>query len=396
MNLYIFNHLNNDKTIKALLKFQKSGSIESYFKAVRHLIDFSASRLTHGDIVCEYILRTMLEQDTIPEPEHVRDFLRNDIKSVYESLLTPDWNGMCHAKGLVPFSSIKTEAVTTGLYGYIRSLESIMQSSSAEALMGAILAHTEIFGTGKASAFAALKWEDKKLRGIYNADPITFDNLCGLEYQKKILIANTESFVNGRSANDVLLTGSSGTGKSSCVKACLNMFKDRGLRLIEIKKSDLDDLNLVFRSINNNILKYIIFIDDLSFEADDMSYKQLKVALDGQTEARGGNVLIYATSNRRSLIKETWADRNGGANDEIHKSEAISERKSLAARFGINLSFLTPTQKEYLNIVTEMLRRENIEMTEEIKSMALTWQIQYNGFSGRSAAQFVSNFLSEQ
>lgn len=200
----------------------------------------------------------------------------------------------------------------------------------------------------------------------------------------------------GKPANDVLLTGSSGTGKSSCVKASLNMFKDRGLRLIELKKSDLDDLPLVFRSINNQILKYIIFIDDLSFEPDDMSYKLLKVALDGQAETRGGNVLIYATSNRRNLIKETWADREGGMNDEIHRSEALSERKSLAARFGINLSFLTPTQKEYLNIVSDMLRREDIQMDENIRSKALTWQIQYNGFSGRTAAQFVSNFLSEQ
>ena len=117
-------------------------------------------------------------------------------------------------------------------------------------------------------------------------DPITFDDLCGLEYQKRILIANTESFMCGKPANDVLLTGSSGTGKSSCVKASLNMFKDRGLRLIELKKSDLDDLPLVFRSINNQILKYIIFIDDLSFEPDDMSYKLLKVALDGRAETR--------------------------------------------------------------------------------------------------------------
>lgn len=396
MNLYIFNSLNDDKLIKALLKFKDENKIEAYYKAMRLLIKFSSHRLTDGDLIDEYILRAMLEQENLPNPENIRDFLRQDIKVIYDNLLSVDWDGLCKSRKLIPASSIAASPVSTGLSGYTRSLESMMQSGSREALMGAILAHAEIFGTGRTSAFAALKWEDGALSGIYDVDTITFGNLIGLDYQKKILIKNTESFINGKPANDVLLTGSSGTGKSSCVKACLNMFKDRGLRLIELKKSDLDDLNKIFRVINNRVLKYIIFIDDLSFEPDDMSYKQLKVALDGQAEARGGNVLIYATSNRRNLIKETWADRDGGINDEIHRSEALSERKSLAARFGINLSFLTPTQKEYLSIVSDMLERENIQMTDAIRSKALTWQIQYNGFSGRTAAQFVSNFLSEQ
>ncbi len=394
MNLFVFENLNNDEVIRSLLEFKEDESIASYYKAARLLISFSERRLTDGNIIDEYILRTMLEQDSLPDPENIRAFLRQDIRFIYENLLCVDWDSLCAKHNLVPVSSITTAPVHTGLNGYTRSLKSMMSSASREALMGAILAHAEIFGTGKSSAFAALKWENGSLWGIYNTDPVSFDDLTGLEYQKKVLIANTESFVSGRPANDVLLTGSSGTGKSSCVKACLNMFKDRGLRLIELKKADLNDLNHVFSSINNKVLKYIIFIDDLSFEPNDMSYKLLKVALDGQEETRGSNVLIYATSNRRRLIKETWSDRDGG--DEIHRSEAISERKSLAERFGINLSFLTPTQNEYLKIVSDMLERNNIQMDDTIRSKALTWQIQYNGFSGRTATQFVSNFLSEQ
>ncbi len=392
MNLFIFDNLNHNKVIKSLLKFKKSGEIKEYYEAARELIEFSAHRLTDMDLIDEYVIRSMLEQDGLPNPENVRDFLRSDIKTVYDEILCVDWNGLFAEKGLVPISLITSGAVDTGLNGYTRSIEGILQSSSREALMGAYLAHAEIFGTGKTSAYAALKWENRDFKGIVNIDPITFDDLTGIEHQKRVLIANTESFVCGKPANDVLLSGSIGTGKSSCVKACLNMFKDRGLRLIELKKSDLDDLTVIFNNINNSILKYIIFIDDLSFEPDDMSYKALKVALDGQAETRGGNVLIYATSNRRNLIKETWSDRDGG--DEIHRSEALAERKSLASRFGINLSFLTPTQNEYLMIVAEMLRRENIEMDDSIRSRALTWQIQYNGFSGRTAAQFVSNLLS--
>lgn len=394
MNLFIFNNLNRDKTIKNLLKFKEDGSADAYYKAARRLIAFSERRLSRGDIVREYIVRASLEQDGLPELETVRAFLRQDTMLIFDELLRADWDGLCAERGLVPFSKIDIPPVHTGLGGYTRSIESMMNSSSREALMGAMLAHAEIFGTGKNSAYAALKWENGALRGILNADPIIFDDLVGLEHQKKVLIANTESFVSGFPANDVLLTGSSGTGKSSCVKACLNMFKDRGLRLIELKKPDIGDLGKVLSGINNSMLKYIVFIDDLSFEPDDPGYKVLKVALDGQAESRGGNILIYATSNRRRLIKETWSDRDGG--DEIHRSEAISERKSLAERFGINLSFLTPTQKEYLSIVEDMLRRRGISMTEEIRSQALTWQIQYNGFSGRTASQFVVNFLSGQ
>lgn len=396
MNLFVFDNLNSDEIAMSLLKFKNDGNIDAYFKAASGLIDFSSRRLTSGNIIDEYILRTILEQDHLPNPETVRDFIRHDVKTIYECMLTFDWDELCRQNGLVPVSSIAVPPVETGLYGYACSIEAMMKSTSKEALMGAILAHTEIFGTGTTSAFAALRWENKSLVGLQNFDQVTFESLSGLGYQKKILIENTDSFLNGKPANDILLTGSSGTGKSSCVKATLNMFKDRGLRLIELKKSDLDDLTMIFRSINNPALKYIIFIDDLSFEPSDMSYKILKVALDGQAESRSDNVLIYATSNRRNLIKETWADREGGINDEIHRSEGLAERKSLSARFGINLSFLTPTQNEYLNIVSDMLCRENIQMDESIRAKALRWQIQYNGFSGRTAAQFVANFISQQ
>ena len=269
----------------------------------------------------------------------------------------------------------------------------MLDCGSNEALGGAILAHAESFGTGSSSAYSALKWEKGRLKGITHPDSITFDMLTGLEHQKKVLIANTESFVNGKPANDVLLTGSSGTGKSSSVKACLNMFKDRGLRLIELDKADLIDLSALFGCIKNDVLKYIVFIDDLSFEPGDMSYKILKSALDGQAEARGNNILIYATSNRRGLIKETWSEREGYSSDEVHRSEGIQERKSLSARFGINLSFLTPTQNEYLSIVEDMLHLRGMDMTDEIRAEALKWQINYNGFSGRTAKQFILNLL---
>ena len=395
MNLYIFQNIFRDDVIASLVQFKETGDEDDYFRASRGLIRYSSQRLTRGSIVKEYILRAMLEADDLPEITELRDYLRHDIKILYHELLNFDWDGFCKEKDLLPLENMSVDMISTGLESYAASVECLMNCMSNEALGGAVLAHVESFGTGTTTAYAALKWAGESLAGISRPDIIRFDDLTGLEHQKRVLIANTEAFVSGRAANDVLLTGSSGTGKSSCVKACLQMFKDQGLRLIELNKADLGDLPQVFGSIKNRVLKYIVFIDDLSFEPGDVSYKLLKSALDGQAESRGENVLIYATSNRRSLIKETWAEREGYLSDEVHRNEGLNEKKSLAARFGINLSFITPTQAEYLEIVKNLLLQKGIEMTEEHRSKALTWEINYNGFSGRTAKQFVANILGE-
>lgn len=394
MNLFLFDHITKDPAVAALLRFYETGDSADYYTAARALITYSAHRLTDRNLIAEYVLRSMLEEDLLPDIENLRDFLRRDVKCIYTALLAVDWDQLFREKGLLPLSKMGTQRIHTGLSSYVRSLESMIESTSNEALCGAILAHAESFGTGKATAYAALRWDGGALVGINNPDAITFRDLTGLAHQKAVLIENTERFVNGYHANDVLLTGSSGTGKSSSVKACLNMFKDRGLRLIELSKSQLADLPAVFRAMKNPVLRYIIFIDDLSFEPDDASYKLLKSALDGQAEARGNNVLIYATSNRRSLIKETWSEREGYLSDEVHRAEGLSERKSLSARFGITLSFLTPTQNEYLEIVENILSAAGVAMTEEIRAKALTWEMQYNGFSGRTAKQFAASILS--
>lgn len=395
LNLFIFNHITDDEVISALLRFKDECREEDYCIAIRGLIDFASHRLTDKNLIGEYVIRKMLETQSIPNISQLRDFLRHDIKVIYNDLIAYDWDSLFAECGCVSADTITLPPVETGFGGYVRSIEAMLSCESNEALGGAVLAHYDTFGTGSSSAFSALKWQNGRLEGILKPDEISFASLTGLEHQKNVLIKNTESFVLGKPANDVLLTGSSGTGKSSCVKACLNMFKNSGLRLIELNKSDISQLSEVFGCIKNDILKYIIFIDDLSFEPGDMSYKILKSALDGQAEARGNNILIYATSNRRGLIKETWSEREGYNGDEVHRNEGIQERKSLSARFGINLSFLTPTQNEYLKIVSDMLSSKGIEMTEELRAEALKWQINYNGFSGRTAKQFVSNIMGQ-
>ncbi|MEG1442308.1 MAG: DUF815 domain-containing protein, partial [Oscillospiraceae bacterium] len=200
MNFYIFNHILDDKIISALIDFKQNDNHESYYTAARGLIDFSTRRLTSCDIIKEYILRVMLERDNLPDINELRDYMRHDIKLIYNELLAFDWNSMFRNSGLLGFNHIRSTPHATGLSSYSKSLESIAECSSNEALGGSILAHIESFGTGKSAAYSALKWESGKLIGISHPDDIRFDDLNGLKHQKKVLIANTEAFVCGKAA----------------------------------------------------------------------------------------------------------------------------------------------------------------------------------------------------
>lgn len=394
LELYLFHELNQDKIICSLLNFQESGSMEDYFAAASGLLEFSQKRAVTDKTISEYVLQTMLHSKRLLNLSSLENYLTYDVDKICKNLLLYDWDELCKKYGVLPISNITPQKdIDTGLSSFIRSLRDLVNLKNVSDITTALITHCEKFGTGKTSAYAALRWANGKLEGIRNTDTITFDDLTGLEYQKQILIDNTEAFVSGKPANNVLLAGDSGTGKSSSVKACLNMFKDKGLRLIEVGKEELADLPLILEQVKNRNLKYIIFVDDLSFESSDVSYKQLKSALDGQVEQHPDNVLIYATSNRRHLIKETWSEREGADGDDIHRSDTLNEKRSLSERFGINLFFLSPDQEGYLAIVSSMLKAEGIEMNEDIRRQALAWAVSYHGRSGRTAKQFASDYL---
>ncbi len=370
LNLYIFNRITEDEVISSLLKYKKSLDENDYYIAARGLIAFAPQRLTDGSIIREYVLRTMLEQEQLPDITELRNFLRHDVKTIYTELLAYDWDGLFAENGLLPLSNIGIPKTSTGLGGYIASLEAMLSCESNEALGGALLAHAESFGTGCVSAYSVLKWENGALAGVLQPDDITFDDLIGLEHQKAVLIENTRSFILGSLASDILLTGCDGTGKTSVVRACLNMFKNNGLRLIELNKSDLSDLTKLIGCIKNDVLKYIIFIDDLSFDDNDTYCEILKAVLDRQAETDSRRILIYA---------------------ECRDAEFCP----LSARFGINLNFTPPTQSEYLQIVEALLKAYDIEMTEELRAAALERQADCNGFSGRAARQFALSVLGQ-
>ena len=230
---------------------------------------------------------------------------------------------------------------------------------------------------------------------INNMDKVMLDDLIGYEIQKKKLVENTEAFVQGRKANNALLFGDSGTGKSTSIKAIVNEYYDQGLRMIEIYKHQFKDLSNVIASIKNRNYKFIIYMDDLSFEEFEIEYKFLKAVIEGGVETKPDNILIYATSNRRHLIKETLNDRNDlESNNGLHRSDTIEEKLSLVNRFGCQISYSKPSQKEFFDIVIGLARKNNVKMTdEELMAEANKWELSHGGISGRTAQQFINYCL---
>ena len=236
-----------------------------------------------------------------------------------------------------------------------------------------------------------------EFHAINNMDKVVLDDLVGYEIQKKKLVDNTEAFVQGRKANNCLLFGDSGTGKSTSIKAIVNEYYEQGLRMIEIYKHQFKDLSNVIAAIKNRNYKFIIYMDDLSFEEFEIEYKFLKAVIEGGVETKPENILIYATSNRRHLIKETWNDRSDvQVENGMHKSDTMEEKLSLVHRFGVTINYSKPTQKEYFEIAVELCRRLGVKLSDdEIKAEANKWELSHGGISGRTAQQF-ANYLAGQ
>ena len=248
-----------------------------------------------------------------------------------------------------------------------------------------------IFGLGH--AFRVEENSRALLRPIFNEDPVRLSDLVGYDLQKEQLVRNTVAFLEGRPANNVLLYGDSGSGKSTCVRALLHEFYPHGLRLIELYKHQFRSLSDVIALVKQRNCKFILFIDDLSFEDFEIEYKFLKAVIEGGVEARPDNLLVYATSNRRHLIRETWNDRSDMEhNGDVHRSDTMEEKLSLASRFGLAINFSSPGRQEYHRIVSTLARRAGVVMDEEtLFRKADAWEIRHGGVSGRAAQQFVND-----
>lgn len=250
------------------------------------------------------------------------------------------------------------------------------------------------FGLNKAFRISHEEGEDL-LNPITTTGDVVLSDLVGYELQKQKLIQNTEAFVEGRRANNVLLFGDAGTGKSTSIKAILNEYYSRGLRMIEVYKHEFKDLSRIISEIKNRNYRFIIYMDDLSFEEFEIEYKYLKAVIEGGLETKPENILIYATSNRRHLIRETWSDRSDMSQDELHRSDTMQEKLSLVARFGVTIGYYKPSQKEYFHIVTTLARKHpEITLTdEELAAEANKWEMSHGGISGRTAQQFINYLL---
>lgn len=266
-------------------------------------------------------------------------------------------------------------------------------AKNAEELFDAVMIFYKKYGVGSFGMNKAFRVDSRgQLVPIMTTSSVTFNELVGYERQKQELIENTEAFVSGKAANNVLLYGDSGTGKSTSVKALLNMFYDEGLRIIEVYKQDFKLLPEIISKIKGRNYRFIIYMDDLSFESMETEYKYLKAVIEGDMEERPANVLIYATSNRRHLIHETFSDRGDGG-DDIHVNETVAERMSLSARFGLTIGYFRPARLEYYEIIKKLVdKRVQDRMSEdELFSKADVWALRHGGMSGRVARQFADH-----
>lgn len=252
-------------------------------------------------------------------------------------------------------------------------------------------------GCGIFAQYYAFTWKNGQLVGISAPDPIILPEIVGYNRQKESLVKNTEFLLKGYAALNVLLYGSRGSGKSSLVKGLLNQYATAGLRLVEVPKSQLQDLPLILEQLRGVSQKFILFVDDLSFEEDDDSFKALKVVLEGSVTARPRNVVVYATSNRRHLIREFFEDRPRPSDqEEVHAWDTMQEKLSFSDRFGLTLTFEPPNQDTYLSIVHHLAQLAQISLSqEELEFRAKQWATRHNGRSGRSARQFIDFLQGE-
>lgn len=339
----------------------------------------------------------------------VHQFVRNDLRIFYQ-LMQFDFVPLEKALGLDCFSTIQNyRSIPKKDHAYNRNASiriqelsrSIACAKDKDAFYDAVIRFYDTYGVGQFGMNQAFRISPYRDAGliipILSTSNVTLDDLCGYEAQKDELKKNTEAFLSGKPANNVLLFGDAGTGKSTSIKALLNMYYTRGLRMIEVYKHEFQYLPEIISIIKGRNYKFIIYMDDLSFEGAETEYKYLKAVIEGNLEARPDNVLIYATSNRRHLLRETFSDRKEIDVDDVHRSDTMAERLSLSHRFGITIGYYKPDRQEFFDIVYALAaRNKNINLPkEELFRRADLWQLRHGSMSGRLAQQFIDYLAAE-
>lgn len=324
-----------------------------------------------------------------------KEFFDYDFTEMMEVLKAPEFAVVLAYEG----SSADSKIYNRRIRDRICTLaQHFVKNESAEAMKATLTQFYREYGVGDLGLHKAFRVEHTEegaaIVPIRNIAHVYLDDLVGYEIPKQKLRENTEAFVAGRRANNCLLFGDAGTGKSSCVKAIANEYYERGLRIIELYKHQFQDLNAVIGQVKNRNYKFIIYMDDLSFEDFEVEYKYLKALIEGGLEKKPANVLIYATSNRRHLIRENYSDKADRRDEDMHAGDTVQEKLSLVYRFGVTIFFGSPDKKQFQQIVKTLAGRNGLKVPDEdLFLLANKWELSHGGLSGRTAQQFIDFLL---
>lgn len=324
-----------------------------------------------------------------PLKEGMKMLVMHDLEIIF-SLFHTDFSSLSPIlKEIFEHHGIHKNVLNIEIHQLLSKLcDQLAHSNNVEQFYSILYQHYTTYGVGFYGLNKAFRYDENKLIPIENVEPYTLKDLVGYESQKQRLVDNTKAFLLGEKANNVLLYGDSGTGKSTSIKALLNDYYKEGLRIVEVYKHQFQYLPTIIHTLQKRNYKFIIYMDDLSFEDFEIEYKYLKSVIEGGLEEKPNNILIYATSNRRHLIKQSWSERENV--DEVNLNDAMQEKLSLVNRFGITILFTHPNKNEYLSIVDALAKKYGLDLDQDqLHQEALTWEIRNGGFSGRTAQQFI-------
>ena len=410
-DLILYRDLKFEDTIRMFCALDKNSTNIS--KTISKMLEVAGEYGLHGNLWANILALALAYNENVYSKAteivgetsgSINTFATHDFKILGELIqFVPNINGdllreIYHYEGNGRDSKLVNTRVRDRI---LRLSKQLIEAGSDNEFKDIITEFYKEYGVGKFGLNKAFRIEEGTDLKTANIIPITrvehvyLNDIIGYDLQKKKLTDNTESFINGKPANNCLLYGDAGTGKSSSVKAIVNEYYDKGLRIIEIYKHQFRYLSDILEQLKDRNYKFIIYMDDLSFEESELEYKYLKAILEGGFGRRPENVLIYATSNRRHLIRESFRDKTE-TDEELHTRDTVEEKLSLSARFGEKIYYGSPDKREFNSIVLSLAKKHNIDMDEgEILSKANMWELSHGGMSGRSATQFITYLQSQ-
>jgi predicted AAA+ superfamily ATPase len=382
-SLVIFRDVMNCRTIQSLERLLESLEDNDTLKQLKAYSDFVSNLYRHHNDLSSYILTLILEDENI---YMIRTAHRLEISQKMKECLFSELESL---QMIAEMTSLQVKD-KIAYDGFLPDWDNTYYDFKKEYLNR--IDNIERYGYGIYAKYYMFIVKDSRIVPVKYPDEVKLSQLIGYEKQRQLVIDNTLALINGKPASNVLLSGDAGTGKSSSVKAIANEFRDKGLRIIEIRKDQLREIPEIIDGLSKNPLKFILFIDDLSFAKDDDNFGALKAILEGSVSARANNIVIYATSNRRHLVKESFADRDG---DDVHRNDTVQELISLSERFGLRITFSKPNKYEYLEIVKGLAKLNSLDMSEEeLEKEAERFAVGRSGRSARAAKQFIDKMIA--